>query len=117
MSLILLLAGCAVPLSKNTCNSLQGVSMRIMNDRQAGLTKEGAVKKLALFTSSKPDAKYFFEVASQIIEAAYTEQIGTSEAEKTEIANSFISRMNDKCVSGELSPTYNPAIRVAPIIH
>lgn len=114
---ILLFSGCAVPLSKNTCSSLQGVSMRIMNDRQAGLTKEEAVTKLTHFTSGKSDSKHFFEVASQLIESAYKEPLGTSETEKSEITKSFVSRMHDKCTSGELSPSYNPVIRAAPAVY
>ena len=91
--------------------------MRIMNDRQAGLSKEHAVAKLALVTSGKPDSKYFHEVASLIIETAYKEPLGTSEAEKAGITDSFVSRMDEKCLSGELSPTYNPAIRATTAIH
>jgi len=111
------LSGCAVPLSKKTCSSLQGVSMRIMSDRQAGMTKEAAVTKLAAFTSGKPDSRHFFDVASQIIEAAYQEPVGKSGPEKALITQSFVSRMDDRCLSGELGPSYNPVPRIAPAIH
>lgn len=115
--LVVFSTGCAVPLSEKTCTSLQGVSTSVMNDRQGGLSKEDAVAKLTLFTSGKPDSKPFYEVASKIIDAAYQEPIGTSDAEKAEITKSFVSRMADKCSSGELSPSYNPVIRAAPVIH
>ena len=113
-ALISCTTGCAVQLSKKTCTSLQNVSMNIMNDRQAGLSKEDAMTKLMLFTSGKPDSKYFFEVASKIIDAAYIEPVGTTDSEKASITSSFVSHINDKCLSGEISPTYNPAPRIAP---
>lgn len=90
--------------------------MRIMTDRQAGLSKEEAVAKLALFTSGKPDTKPFTEVASRIIDFAYNEPLGTTESEKSEIVESFVSRIDNKCMSGELSPSYNPIIRTAPAV-
>lgn len=115
-ALISFTTGCAVQLSKKTCNSLQNVSMNIMNDRQAGLSKVEAVAKLTLFTSGKADAKYFHEVASKIIDAAYLEPVGATDSEKANITSSFVSSINDKCLSGEISPTYNPAPRVAPAL-
>jgi hypothetical protein len=117
LSLILFFSGCTVPLSTRTCSSVQGVSLKTINDRQAGLSKRDAIDKLTLFTSGKPDSKHFFEVASQIIEAAYMEPSGKSEAERAEIAKSFVSRMHHKCLSGDLGPSYNPATRVAPAIN
>lgn len=87
-----------------------------MDDRQAGISKEEAIAKLGLFTSGKPDSKHFYQVASQIIEKAYREPLGTSESEKTELTDSFVSHINDQCLSGKISPSYNPAIRIAPAI-
>lgn len=117
VSLILFSSGCTVPLSKKTCGSLQGVSMQIMNDRQSGLSKEEAVAKLEIFTFGKPDSKPFYEVTSKIIEAAYKEPLGISDTEKAEITKSFVSRIDERCLSGELGPGYNPIIRTAPVIH
>ena len=115
-ALISFTTGCAVQLSKKTCSSLQNVSMNITNDRQVGLSKEEAVAKLTLFTSGKADAKHFYEVASKIIDAAYFELLGATDSEKESITSSFVSRTNDKCLSGEISPTYNPGPRVPPAI-
>lgn len=87
-----------------------------MTDRQAGLSKEEAVAKLELFASGKPDAKSFVEVASRIIDAAYIEPLGTTESEKSEIVESFVSNIDNKCLSGKLDPSYNPVIRTAPAL-
>jgi hypothetical protein len=84
---------------------------------RASSQKEVAVTKLVLFTSGKPDSNGFFDVASQLIESAYMEPMGASEAEKAEITNSFVSRMDEKCISGELSPSYYPSIRAATVLY
>ena len=88
-----------------------------MTDRQAGLSREAAVVQLTQFTSGKPDAKHFAEVASRIIEYAYNAPLGTTESGRSEIVESFVSSIDDKCLSGELDPSYNPIIRVSPVIH
>lgn len=106
--LFLLIEGCAVRLSDNTCNSLDGVASKIMSDRQAGVSKDEALTKLKIFTSGKPDSKPFYEVASKIIDLAYNEPLGATDIKKAELATSFESLVHNKCLSGEISPTYNP---------
>lgn len=115
--IVLLLSGCSVQLSKKTCNSLQGVAEIIMTDRQAGMSKQEAVTKLANFTSGRPEAKSFAEVASQIIDAAYNEPVGATDAAKAKILSAFVSNIYNKCLAGELNPTYTPIPRLAPAVH
>jgi hypothetical protein len=116
MMLIMIASGCAVQLSENTCGSLQNVAKRVMTDRQNGVTQEEALADLALFTHGRADAQHFHEVTSEIITAAYLEPVGATDAEKANIISEFVSDVGDKCLSGEISPTYNPVPRIAPVI-